>query len=352
MEVSWGLIILLVLVLFPGLIIRRLYYYGEFSKQFSSGLNLIKLLGHVLVPGIINLLLIFYLYDSIISSIDLGKVIDSIKNVINPDFKWENSPGKPIKSAIRDDVFPFLGFLYFSSILIGALSGRLVRISRIDTNFKLLRFKNYWFYLLNGEHTKFKKLRHLKQKNTKHLFTKADILIDTSEGTHLYSGIVVDYELMNNDCQSLSKLMLQNAERYSKKNDTRIRVEIPGNLLIVDCLNIRNINLTFVSEERKTFLESKVPSIIYNSFSLVFILLIAMPFFQIESLEWKVYQDYFTYPWYARIIGYLLVIQIISLANIFVKNSKTDDFEYVSITILGLKLALVAVLFLILYSII
>ncbi len=53
MEISLGFFVILLLVLFPGLIFRRLYFYGEFSKEFNDGQNIGSLLAKSVVPGLI-----------------------------------------------------------------------------------------------------------------------------------------------------------------------------------------------------------------------------------------------------------------------------------------------------------
>ncbi len=227
------------------------------------------------------------------------------------------------------------------------LTGRFVRITRIDARFKLLRFKNYWFYLFNGQHTSFKKMKHMRAKNKKHLFTKADILIDSNTKTHLYSGIVVDYEIDGNDCRTLSKVMLQNAERYSLKDGKKIPVIIPGNLLVVDCQTMKNINLTFIYEEAEEVLKSKIPSSIEVVFGLLIILLIPVFIFQSDSITWNVYLNYFELPWYLKIVSYLLTVQVLSIINPFVK--KKDEYKYVNLKTFIAKLIWVVLLGFILY---
>ena len=51
-----------ILIIFPGLIFRRLFFYGEFSKEFRAGHNLIGLLAISTVPGIIILAFTFIAY--------------------------------------------------------------------------------------------------------------------------------------------------------------------------------------------------------------------------------------------------------------------------------------------------
>lgn len=328
MAISLGFFVILILLLFPGLIFRRLYFYGEFSKEFKAGYNLVSLLAISTIPGFIILILTFLSYDIFFTKIDLGEIIDKFKDINSPEYRFAKSKQTPINELINSNAAPFITYLFLISIILGSLSGRLIRISRLDTKFKLLRFKNYWFYLLNGQHSDLKKLKHLKKKNKKHLFTKADVLIDSNSKTHLYSGIVVDYELNENDCNSLSKLMLKNAERYSLRNESRVVVDIPGTLFVVDCSTMKNINLTYIYEDTQDILQSKIPNNIEVIFGLLIILLIPIFIFQAESIQWGFYSYYFELNWYEKIIVYFLTIQTLSLFNPFVKRN--DEYQKIT----------------------
>ena len=318
MELSLGFFVILVAIIFPGLIYRRLYFYGEFSKEFQSSYNLVGLLAISTVPGLINLIFVFVCYDRFFVPIDLSEIIDQFKDINNPNVKISKEGSPSINELLFGKASPFIGFLYASSTLSGLMLGRFVRITGIDTKFKILRFKNYWFYLFNGHHTSFKKMKHLKKVNSRHLFTKADVLIDSNKDTYLYSGIVVDYELKDNDNQALSKIMLHNAERYKLKDGKRERVEIPGNILVVDCSALKNINLTYVNEESKSILESKLPNNVEVIFGLLVIILIPTFLFRSDTLSWSVYKQYLELAWYEKIIAYFLTIQGLSLLNPFI----------------------------------
>jgi hypothetical protein len=217
--------------------------------------------------------------------------------------------------------------LYTSSILLGLLSGRLIRITKIDTKFKLFRFNNYWFYLFNGEHTRFKKMRHLKESNRKHLFTKADILIDNNTNTDLYSGIVVDYELQDNDCRSLSKVMLQNATRYALKENRNVPVKIPGTLFVVDCSSMKNINLTMIYEKTGNYWKTKIPNFVNTTVSIAIVLIIPFFLFQSERIDWSWYLYYFNLSWYNKIFAYFLTVQVLGMVNPYLKNEKDKNKE-------------------------
>jgi hypothetical protein len=326
MDVSLGFFIITILVLFPGLIYRRLYFYGEFSKEFNSGHNLVGLLAISSIPGLVILIFSYVLYNNLFVEIDFAIIIDRFKDLNSPDFRISNSKDSTFNELIKSKVLPAIGFLYLNSFVLGSLCGRFIRNSNLDTKFKLLRFKNYWFYLFNGHHSGFKKLKHLKASNKNHLFTKADILIDSNSNTHLYSGIVVDYELFENDSCNLSKVYLQNAERYSIKENKRVKVEIPGTLLVVDCTTMKNINLTYIYEDATPILKSKFPNTIETIFSLFIITLIPFFIFRIEGVTISFYSSYFDLVWYEKLITYMVIIQFFSFFNPFIKIG--TDYSY------------------------
>lgn len=349
MSFSLSFVVVLVLVLFPGLLFRRLYYYGEFSKQFMCGLNLISLIAISIIPGIIISFSVLVFYDQFISSIDLGFIFDSFKDLNNPLHKYSSTEGTPIKELLKNDATPFIAFIYTTSVLLGLLSGRFVRISRLDTRIKLLRFKNYWFYLFKGQQTLFKKMKHDKQKNRKHLFTKADILIDSNNKTLLYSGIIRDYELEEKNCRALSKVILQNAKRYSFKNDKTVPVDIPGNLFVVDCSNMKNINLTFIYKKTKTILESKTP--VYVEIIIQSLILLLIPFFlfQADSITLEIYQDLFSFSWIKKFVAYLFIVFSLILFNPFIRVEKEKRYKCVTVKTFIFKLILASIFGLILW---
>ena len=177
MQISLSFLVILFLVLFPGLIFRRLYFYGDFSKQFYSKHNLVSLIAISSVPGLIILIFVYLFYDNFFTSIDLDEIINRFKDLNSPKYRLKKSQDISLKDVIYNKVAPFCLFLYLTCILFGTLSGRFVRITRLDTKLKLLRFKNYWFYLFKGEHTHFKKMRHLKEKNKKFSLLKLTSLL-------------------------------------------------------------------------------------------------------------------------------------------------------------------------------
>lgn len=335
MEISLGFLVVLNLVLFPGLIFRRLYYYGEFSREYSTGLSLVKLLSLASVPGLILLVVSYMTYDLFFVECNLSKIIDALKDISNPDFRLQKS-AFPANKILIDYLLPFIGFEYLLSILFGVTFGRLVRIAGIDTRFRLLKYKNEWFYLFNGHYHRFKKLKFRMDPSKKFLFTKADVLVEANGKSLLYSGIVVDYELKDDNCSELSKVYLRGAERYSRKEDKITKVKIPGELFVLNCQNLININLTYVYEQGKSILESKWPKAIEVVLSIIYIILIPIFVFESESIDWRLYSIVLEYPWYKKIVAYFLLTQLLVLVVPF--YSVGSNYKWVSFKIVILKI--------------
>lgn len=347
MDISLGFIVIVTLILIPGLIFRRLYFYGEFSKQFNAGLSLINQVLLSVIPGISIFIIVFFTYHYLFTKIELELIINKIKEINNQSLiSADQNHGTLVQSFI-DKTGPFISFLYLISAMFGAISGRVVRISKLDRRFKLLRFRNYWFYLLNGEHYDFKKFKHLKQEQKKHLFTKADILVEQNSDSTLFSGIVVDYELSISDGITLSKLFLQNAERYKLIDGEKKPISIPGNLFVVDCSNMKNINLTYIYEDgysdSKNILKSKIPGIVDLCFGILFIALIPPFIFKIDSISFRLYKEIFSLDWFRKIFAYFFVVQFLGILYPFSKQN--DEYKFVTLKLLIFKIISAFILF-------
>ncbi len=345
MDISLGFIIVITLVLFPGLLFRRLYFYGEFSKQFSSGQSITNQIILAVVPGVSLLISAFLIYHYFINQIQIEVIVEKFKQLNDPLIKYPKDNERiPLAQMFISKLGPFIGLLYLLSALIGITSGRLVRTLKLDRRFKLLRFKNYWFYILNGENFDFKKFKSLKQENKKLLFTKADILIEQNSENALFSGIVIDYELLNSDGITLSKLYLQYAERYGLSDNVKKRTRIPGDIFVVDCVNMKNINLTYIYEEQNDgnrkqinrILESKIPGNVALIYGTIFVAIIPLFLFKVESIEIEFYESIFQLSWYNKIAAYFFITQFLSLLNPF--NKHGEKYKIVSFKLYILRI--------------
>lgn len=349
MDISLGFIIIVTLILLPGILFRRLFFYGDFTKQFNAGHSIVNQIIIAVIPGILIFISVFLIYHYYFTEIKLELIINKLKELNNSSTLHKDESRTSLVQLFIEQTGPFIAFLYLTSGIIGAISGRLIRITKLDRRFKILRFKNYWFYVLNGEHFDFKKFRHLKQEKKNHLFTKADVLIEQNSQTALFSGIVVDYELSISDGIALSKLYLHNAERYKLKEGDKKPISIPGNIFVVDCENMKNINLTYIYEDQKkeikTILKSKTPGIIELIFSILFIAIIPLFIFQVESVKFDLYVYIFNLKWHKKIFAYFFIIQFFSLFIPF--NKHEDEYMFVSWKMLLFKILFAIIFYLI-----
>jgi hypothetical protein len=323
MEVSVGFLFIIVFVLLPGLLFRRLYFYGEFSKQFYSCYGLPRLLAVSAIPGVIICSLSACVYHRVFVPIDMAVLVNGYKDLVNPNALIPLSNDWPVSTFNTTVFYPFCKFALFEILIAfgaGALIGRAVRFFGLDTRFKLLRFENYWFYAFSAQCENFSKFRSLRNKNKQHIMTKADILVNHASGTALYSGIVVDYELKEQESSTLSKVYLREAKRYKVIEGNNSQVDIAGQMLIVDCKDMININLTYIYEGRRTYLESIYPKATDLGFSIVYILLVLLFTFKMSWLKADWYDDLMKFGWGMKIVTYFTVIQFISLLNPFIKK--------------------------------
>lgn len=72
-----------------------------------------------------------------------------------------------------------------------------------------------------------------------------DALVSTTEGTIIYEGVILDYELSKDG--GLEYILLTKVERRYLKDDYREYgyYEIPGNILFIPVDEIINLNFTY-----------------------------------------------------------------------------------------------------------
>ena len=245
-SIALNTIVYLMLFLFPGILFRKFYFWAAHSKQFDQG-NLFErflwtmLLSIVLLAAVISLFLFLRL---------LGlPLLDSLSySTIKAIFDSLSSNELPSETEIENsyfDFFTFISALYLLSVILGLLSYML--------NAKLLKFfkyNNYWENVLKGTYKK-------KRKDSKlfYGYTEADALVETGEGTKLYSGKVVDY-FLSQQANQLETIILTGVKRYKKIYDDQGKPKeskvkpIPGDNFCIDNSRILNLNLTYVYEEK------------------------------------------------------------------------------------------------------
>lgn len=317
MNLTFGFIAFFISVIIPGILFRRFFYYGEFSKQFDSKDPVLHSIFYSIVPGVCIQVICFVIADSLLT---FNTSNSDIFNVFK-DFVYSG------EKAISDSTTNFLDgslddFIYYSisvfliSIITGYTLSRIIRWFGLDKKYKILKFKNQWFYIFSGELLNFQKFevgRSLTTStsiphNHKVSMTYADILVDNTEGMReLFSGYVVDYDLCGDNISQLDRIYLLDAYRYKKKvvveNEknkkkrkkerkireanmsyteklnydldykSRIRLKIPGDVFVVSGKHILNINLTYIPSEIKQAKRKASAQKLYSAISSIYTLL-------------------------------------------------------------------------------
>lgn len=372
MNLTFGFIAFFVSIIIPGILFRRYYYYGEFSKQFHTKDPVLHSIFLSTVPGVCLQLIGFYFLSQITYfEIENIKVFNVFK-----DFAYLES--KEIGDDTRDFLSNGLGkfilystIIFFFSAIIGNLTSRLLRVCNFDRAYKIFRFKNQWYYIFSGEVLKFQKFKTAKglhfnklPENQKVLMTFADILVSNPEGNReLYTGFVVDYDLNNDDISKLDKIYLLDAYRYKRptnpneftneKDHSRKRINIPGDLLIVSGEKILNINLTYIPSkkiiEKREAKKQKIFRIIsytLTTFTVGFILLHIFSNL-LDFGENSILNSYFTKStFWGHIFSIIYLNQLIAL--IFPVKSP-DGKYYFSLKTTGVKILILMILSFILY---
>lgn len=252
------------LLLIPGLAFLRLYYSEEFSKEYFKA-SFFEIVISALLPSIV-LHSVFCLLVCIIPGDSVSLTV--IGKLIAGDNKDIQEGIKNIQDNIWGIVAYYLWITLFASFL-GIYLRMHVRTRGYDRTIKLLRFQNYWHYILSGEILQFPNLpiHNLVTEKDKQAdnsvnqnsidLTYVDALVATSEGSIIYTGILVDYQLTKLG-EGINLITLKGvSRRYLSVDKDNINEEsgyreelknyyrMPGDLFVIRYDQMINMNVTY-----------------------------------------------------------------------------------------------------------
>lgn len=361
MNLTIGFIAFFISIVIPGILFRRFFFYGEFSKQFNTKDPVLHSIFFSIIPGIVIQVVSFIIYNLSLGFESSFLDVFTIFRDITSD--GSNGTQEATKEFINNHIITF--FLYsvcvfaFSSFL-GWVSSRIIRAQKLDKKYKLFRFNNQWYYIFSGEVLNMKKFEEAhnvsfinnKGEEQDTFITYADILVSVSEQNdrkELYTGYVVDYDLKSDDITQLDKVYLIDTHRYKKKEkklnkkgkevkdkkdnnptQSRNRLKVPGDIFVLNAKNIVNLNLTYVpsikkkiEKEKKEALKQKRYKKIQNSYLIIILLIVLAHFFYgILKLDQTFLSDYLikTNFW-----GKLLVILFLNQFLSFFSPTESND---------------------------
>lgn len=229
-------IVFIVSLIVPGVIFKRFYFQGQFTKQFGAGLFADRLITSIFW-GIFVQIITFLFYSRI-----FGFTYTSIKQVIDKAYIEISKNLLPDFTYVQlSHILGYLVFLLFMSGALGTFLHSLIRVFKIDVFFKVLRFSNEWNYYFKGEILSTSEFKG--GKKGKVLSTNIDLLIeDGTEKNKMVSGYLTQYTLSSKTGE-LETIYLTNAKRYSK-SENKFK-EIPGDCFIVPFNKVIDMNLIY-----------------------------------------------------------------------------------------------------------
>lgn len=314
MNLTLGFIAFFISIIIPGILFRRFFFYGEFSKQFNTKDPVLHSIFFSIVPGIVIQSIAFVIYNSSFGPVSSYLDIFTVLRDITSDGSAE--PQTVTQNFIKDDLKIF--FLYSAGVFAfasfsGWFCSRCIRVLKLDKKFKLFRYNNQWYYIFSGEVLNMKKFEDAhsvsfkknKGQELDSFMTYADILVSVSnqnDRKELYTGYVVDYDLKSDDITKLDKVYLIDTHRYKKKDinppeagdivennnptQSRNRIKVPGDIFVLNAENIVNLNLTYVpslkrriEKEKKEAKKQKIYHWIRIAYIIVFTVIIITHFF-------------------------------------------------------------------------
>ncbi len=297
MEIAFRSLIVLFFIIFPGAVLRRFFYQGEFSKQYDSQSWYHSLFLSTILGVIVHYISSLAFYNTIykFSKSDLV----SVYNLYNTELiNLEDL------SKIGINEFK-LGTLYFISVIgvaigLGILGFWVVRLLNLDKR-SLLKFNNHWHYYFTGEiiHTKhFEEIRRYGK-----ITPLADVLVKINDSTtKLYSGKLAQHTI-DAKTGKLENIYLTNVLRYRDSRDSQGNIQtsvVPGDVFIIPNESVININMHYIVRKKEKVDFSNILSVLltigyfiiwadlFNFFENYPIILKALVKFSLHGIWWVI----------------------------------------------------------------
>lgn len=235
---------LLLLAALPGLLARRVFYSGEFHRQFSAKNLILSLLYSVLI-GIPILWIATGIYNNMIIEICNWEALSpqSLNRLFTQVFNSKLNKIEVVSLFFEVDfvlkILAFGGVVASVSAVSAYIGLKVVRAFELDIQIPFLRFENHWYYYLRGEFLKFK---DFGIRFVKIIDVYADVLVKIDGKTKLYSGFLKQYTLKR-DTNDLEAIYLTDVVRW---NDNKEPKEVPSSCFIIPYHDVANINLRVV----------------------------------------------------------------------------------------------------------
>lgn len=349
MNFTAGLLFVFLNIFLPGLIFLRFYFIGEFSKQFNTRIPIIRLAFYSLIPGVLFFLLSIYIYGLFDSKFLVSGALDIYLNLSSSNNCFSESTSDFLNNGLGAYIF-FTTCTIIISGLFGFLIHYLIRKFNFDKKYKVFRFKNYWYYIFSGEIVKFPKFDRAitdiqiegVDKDSDVIMAYADILVNECGKSRMYTGYVLDYELEQDNINSLDKIYLLDAHKYDYTQNQRLRFQsnhvkksIPGQLFVIDYKSVLNLNLTYLPSTNRMLYELDKQSRKHQKLEFLGTIIIILSFVFSISLVFFEWPYDFLSSWnlgfFLKTVLYFIVIApvniILFLLQLYLQKRRKKVFE-------------------------
>lgn len=332
MNFTAGLLFVFLNVFLPGLIFLRFYFIGEFSKQFNTRIPIIRLAFYSLIPGVLFFLLSIYIYGIFDSKFSVSSALKIYLNLSSSNNGFSTDTTNFLDKGLGVYIL-FTTCTIIISGLFGFLFHYVIRKFNFDKKYKVFRFKNYWYYIFSGEIVKFPKFDRAiadiqiegVDKDSDVIMAYADILVNECGKSRMYTGYVLDYELEQDNINSLDKIYLLDAHKYDYSQNQRLRFQsnhvkksIPGQLFVIDYKTVLNINLTYIPSYDRMFRELDKLDRNHAKWEFLGTLIIILTIIFSISLVWFDWPyDFFSSYKLGHILKFILYSIVVAPVNIF-----------------------------------
>jgi hypothetical protein len=226
--------VVLLAVFAPGVIFRRAYLSGPFSRKFAS-LSMSDEVAYSAIPAIALQLIALALVQAQDSyGVDfriLGVFILGTQEVTVQAAAFAN---------LQQNLWPIAAYnliLWAISWLAGLGARYFVISNEWDRRVPVLRFTNEWYYLLTGRQWGLKDGRDFD-------VVWVDALVEVGDGSLIYSGMLNSYFLARDG--GLDSICLDYAQKWRDPIAKELKpILIPGRGLLIKYSEILNLNISF-----------------------------------------------------------------------------------------------------------
>lgn len=330
--------------LFPGVLFRKFYFFGQFGNQFEQGNLLERFLWSLFLSFVCltSVSIFFFLLEYLfnlhpLESINFEKISTIFESLSKNEF--------PTSFSNKSDFLNFLiliFIIYFISASLGYITHNIIRTFAFD-RFSIFKFKNNWHYLSQAY-----KANGVNRKIGDVYTTFIDVLAKNNTKEELYRGILNNIILDKDD--KLENIVLSNTYKFisiekietekidaieeSITNEENIftlhreysnkkvyKKSIDGNLLVLANENIININFTYVKTSNKVkYWKSLFYDFLKILYLISFVGLVLLPFFKIKV-------SYFESIWNKIIFSLTTSLVLIILLNLIGELLKIKTVE-------------------------